>query len=123
MGSTPIPSAKIRNSNFRQKYGRREAPSVLHSPHKIQILQGFATRSVENLGGVWVWREFSPIIGALRRRIFWRECSNPEFAEPGGFEPPRGFEAPASLAKRYVRPLCHGSFLFTLTYFYLSSTF
>ena len=26
-------------------------------------------------------------------------------AEPGGFEPPRGFEAPASLAKRYVRPL------------------
>src|SRR3989344_4400420 len=42
MGSTPIPSAKIRNSNFRQKYGRREAPSVLHSPHKILILQGFA---------------------------------------------------------------------------------
>src|SRR3989338_9613418 len=38
----PIPSAKIRNSNFRQKYGRREAPSVLHSPRKILILQGFA---------------------------------------------------------------------------------
>src|SRR3989344_8896785 len=36
-------TAKIRNSNFRQKYGRREAPSVLHSPHKILILQGFAT--------------------------------------------------------------------------------
>ncbi|OGI81162.1 hypothetical protein A3E03_01300 [Candidatus Nomurabacteria bacterium RIFCSPHIGHO2_12_FULL_40_64] len=58
----PRYTAKIRNSNFRQKYGRREAPSVLHSPHKILILQGFATRSVENLGGVWVWREFSPII-------------------------------------------------------------
>jgi len=26
-------------------------------------------------------------------------------AEPDGFEPSRGFEAPASLAKRYVRPL------------------
>src|SRR3990167_1716917 len=36
-------TAKIRNSNFRQKYGRRGAPSVLHSPHKILILQGFAT--------------------------------------------------------------------------------
>ena len=39
-------SAKIRNSNFRQKYGRREAPSVLNSPHKILILQGFATLRV-----------------------------------------------------------------------------
>ena len=29
-----IHTAKIRNSNFRQKYGRREAPSVLHSPPK-----------------------------------------------------------------------------------------
>jgi hypothetical protein len=29
-----------------QKYGRREAPSVLHSPHKILILQGFATLRV-----------------------------------------------------------------------------
>src|SRR3989344_2223363 len=28
----PTNTAKIRNSNFRQKYGRREAPSVLHSP-------------------------------------------------------------------------------------------
>jgi hypothetical protein len=27
------------------------------------------------------------------------------FAEPAGFEPARGFEAPASLAKMYVRPL------------------
>ena len=29
-----------------RKYGRREAPSVLHSPHKILILQGFATLRV-----------------------------------------------------------------------------
>ncbi|MCF7815721.1 MAG: hypothetical protein K9M10_03300 [Candidatus Pacebacteria bacterium] len=42
----PANTAKIRNSNFRQKYGRREAPSVLHSPHKILILQGFATLRV-----------------------------------------------------------------------------
>ena len=42
----PTNTAKIRNSNFRQKYGRREAPSVLHSPHKILILQEFATLRV-----------------------------------------------------------------------------
>ena len=42
----PTNTAKIRNSNFCQKYGRREAPSVLHSPHKILILQGFATLRV-----------------------------------------------------------------------------
>ena len=42
----PTNTARIRNSNFRQKYGRREAPSVLHSPHKILILQGFATLRV-----------------------------------------------------------------------------
>ena len=42
----PTNTAKIRNSNFRQKYGRREAPSVLHSPHKILILKGFATLRV-----------------------------------------------------------------------------
>ena len=42
----PTNTAKIRNSNFRQKYGRREAPSVLHSPHKILILQVFATLRV-----------------------------------------------------------------------------
>ena len=42
----PTNTAKIRNSNFRKKYGRREAPSVLHSPHKILILQGFATLRV-----------------------------------------------------------------------------
>ena len=42
----PTNTAKIRNSNFRQKYGRREAPSVLHSPKKILNLQGFATLRV-----------------------------------------------------------------------------
>ena len=42
----PTNTAKIRNSNSRQKYGRREAPSVLHSPHKILILQGFTTLRV-----------------------------------------------------------------------------
>jgi hypothetical protein len=42
----PANTAKIRNSNFCQKYGRREAPSVLHSPHKILILQEFATLRV-----------------------------------------------------------------------------
>ena len=42
----PTNTAKIQNSNSRQKYGRREAPSVLHSPHKILILQGFATLRV-----------------------------------------------------------------------------
>ena len=42
----PTNTAKIRNSNFPKKYGRREAPSVLHSPHKILILQGFATLRV-----------------------------------------------------------------------------
>ena len=42
----PTNTAKILNSNFPKKYGRREAPSVLHSPHKILILQGFATLRV-----------------------------------------------------------------------------
>src|SRR3989338_5383997 len=42
----PTNTAKNRNSNFRQKYGRREAPSVLHSPKKILNLQGFATLRV-----------------------------------------------------------------------------
>src|SRR3989344_1690554 len=36
----------LQNMNSRKKYGRREAPSVLHSPHKILILQGFATLRV-----------------------------------------------------------------------------
>ena len=39
-------SAKIRNSNFRQKYGRHEVPSVLNSPQKILNLKGFATLRV-----------------------------------------------------------------------------
>ena len=42
----PTNTAKNRNSNFRQKYGRREAPSVLHSPKKILNLKGFATLRV-----------------------------------------------------------------------------
>ena len=39
-------TAKIGNRNQSPKWGRREAPSVLHSPHKILILQGFATLRV-----------------------------------------------------------------------------
>ena len=39
-------SAIFRKRFQNQKYGRREAPSVLHSPHKILILQGFATLRV-----------------------------------------------------------------------------
>ena len=42
----PTNTAKTGNSFLNQKYGRREAPSVLHSPHKILILQGFATLRV-----------------------------------------------------------------------------
>src|SRR3989338_97231 len=42
----PTNTAKIRNSNFRKKYGRHEVPSVLHSPQKILILKGFATLRV-----------------------------------------------------------------------------
>src|SRR3990167_5820858 len=39
-------TANFRKGFLNQKYGRREAPSVLHSPHKILILQGFATLRV-----------------------------------------------------------------------------
>jgi len=42
----PIDTANVRDSKLVQKLGRREAPSVLHSPHKILILQGFATLRV-----------------------------------------------------------------------------
>jgi hypothetical protein len=42
----PINTAKIGNQNKRAKYGRREAPSVLHSPQKIQNLKGFSTLRV-----------------------------------------------------------------------------
>ena len=46
-GSSNLPlSAKIENPNWKSKWGRREAPSVLHSPQKILILQGFATLRV-----------------------------------------------------------------------------
>ena len=41
-----IHTAKIRNSNFRQKYGRHEVPSVLHSPQKILNPKGFSTLRV-----------------------------------------------------------------------------
>ncbi len=41
-----IHTARIRNSNFRQKYGRREAPSVLHSPQKTLNQKGFSTLRV-----------------------------------------------------------------------------
>jgi len=41
-----IDTAKIGNRNPKQKYGRREAPSVLHSPQKILNLKGFATLRV-----------------------------------------------------------------------------
>jgi hypothetical protein len=41
-----IHTAKIRNSNFRQKYGRREAPSVLYSPQKTLNQKGFSTLRV-----------------------------------------------------------------------------
>src|SRR3989344_3818648 len=39
-------TAIFRKGFLNPKYGRREAPSVLHSPHKILILQGFATLRV-----------------------------------------------------------------------------
>ena len=42
----PTNTALNRNSNFRKKYGRREAPSVLNSPQKILNLKGFATLRV-----------------------------------------------------------------------------
>src|SRR3989338_7730600 len=42
----PTNTAKIRNSNFRQKYSRHEVPSVLNYPQKILNLQGFATLRV-----------------------------------------------------------------------------
>src|SRR3989338_4673481 len=42
----PTNTATNRNSNFRQKYGRREAPTVLNSPQKILNLKGFSTLRV-----------------------------------------------------------------------------
>ena len=42
----PTNTAKKRNRIPKQKCGRREAPSVLYSPHKILNLKGFATLRV-----------------------------------------------------------------------------
>ena len=42
----PIHTAKIGNRIPKQKYGRREAPSVLYYPQKILNLKGFATLRV-----------------------------------------------------------------------------
>ena len=42
----PTNTAKIGNRIPKQKCGRREAPSVLYSPHKILNLKGFATLRV-----------------------------------------------------------------------------
>ena len=39
-------TAIFRKEFLNQKYGRREAPSVLNSPQKNLILQGFATLRV-----------------------------------------------------------------------------
>ncbi len=42
----PINTANFRKEFLNQKYGRREAPSVLHSPQKIPSLKGFSTLRV-----------------------------------------------------------------------------
>ena len=42
----PTNTAKIENPNRKQKFGRREAPSVLYSPQKILNLKGFSTLRV-----------------------------------------------------------------------------
>src|SRR3989338_9965766 len=42
----PTNTAKIRNSNFCQKYGRREAPPVPNSPRRTQNPKGFSTLRV-----------------------------------------------------------------------------
>jgi len=42
----PINTANFRKGFLNQKYGRREAPSVLHSPQKILNLKGFSTLRV-----------------------------------------------------------------------------
>jgi hypothetical protein len=42
----PTNTAKIENRNRKQKFGRREAPSVLNSPQKVLNPKGFATQSV-----------------------------------------------------------------------------
>ena len=42
----PTNTSLKRNRNSREKYGRREAPSVLHSPRRIQNSKGFSTLRV-----------------------------------------------------------------------------
>ena len=42
----PEHTAKKRNRNWKQKYGRHEVPSVLNSPQKILNLKGFSTLRV-----------------------------------------------------------------------------
>ncbi|MDE2218673.1 MAG: hypothetical protein KGJ58_04505, partial [Patescibacteria group bacterium] len=42
----PIHTAKIENRNWKPKWGRAEGATQTHSPHKILILQGFATLRV-----------------------------------------------------------------------------
>ena len=42
----PTNTAKIGNRNQNPKWGRREAPTLLHSPQKILNLKGFSTLRV-----------------------------------------------------------------------------
>ena len=42
----PIHTAKIGNRNQKPKWGRREAPTLMHSPRRIQNPKGFSTLRV-----------------------------------------------------------------------------
>ena len=42
----PIHTAKIGNRNQSPKWGRREAPTLMHSPRRIQNPKGFSTLRV-----------------------------------------------------------------------------
>jgi hypothetical protein len=42
----PINTAKIGNPHLNPKWGRREAPTLMHSPQKILNLKGFSTLRV-----------------------------------------------------------------------------
>ena len=42
----PINTARNRNRILKPKWGRHEVPTQMYSPHKILILQGFATLRV-----------------------------------------------------------------------------
>ena len=70
---TQLPIWILKQIKMPIRYIELEANTVYHIC--ICIGKRRATRSVENLGGVWVWREFSPIIGASRRCIFSRWLS------------------------------------------------